>query len=495
MALRMTKTDFQNYRVCPAYGWTAQHRPHDLPPATDPMEQWRARFGNEVDALAREILPGGVLIDALDMDVAVEQTLNAIERGVTRIYQGTFITDEGFLARADILDLRRDGWTLIEVKSSSVGEDGKVDRDHLWDAAFQREVIERVGLPVARVVLLLLNKGYVRGATLDVSHLLVEVDVTDKVQALAADLHVEMGAHHAALHQEAPPACQCARKTKGNWCPVRTAAVDPRGTIYEIPWIRAKQVEAFLDRGWMWLEDVDDTSLLNDQMLAGFENLLLTEEHIDLPQLRAFLEGISYPVHFLDYETVVMPIPRFRNVRPNAQDPFQFSLHVEEIDTAWHVEFLHEDPTLAHAPRWLAALQRVIGNMGSVVVWNASFERSRNREMAERYPEYATFLLGLNDRMIDLMDVVTKRMYVSPAFRGSASLKVVQPVLAPALDYSDLWVGDGSGAQAAWLEAMLPETTHARRNTLLSALRTYCGYDTEVMVVIWKRLREIAGLR
>ena len=43
--------------------------------------------------------------------------------------------------------------------------------------------------------------------------------------------------------------------------------------------------------------------------------------------------------------------------------------------------------------------------------------------------------------------------------------------------------------------AGLPETTHARRNTLFSALRTYCGYDTEVMVVIWKRLREIAGLR
>ena len=494
MAQRLTKTDFQNYRVCPAFGWTAQHRPQDLPLTSDPMEVWRARLGEQVDALAREFFPNGVLIDVIDMDDAVEQTLTAIERGARRIYQATFITDDGLLARTDILDHRQDGWTLIEVKSAGHVPDSKVGSEYLWDAAFQRAVIERVGLPVSHVSLLLLNKEYVRGSALAVGDLMVEVDVTEHVDHLADDLREAMRTHDGQMRESEPPACGCERKSKGNWCPIRKEVVDPKGTIYEIPYITGKQIAEFLDRGWINLADVTETSSLNQRMRAGLRLLLLTEDIVDAPRLREFLEAISYPVHFLDYETILLPIPRFRNGRPNAQEPFQFSLHVEDVDTSWHVEFLHDDPDSAYEPRWLAALQRTVGNLGSVVVWNATFERTRNLELAERYPEYATFLKSLNERMVDLMDVVTKEMYVSPRFRGSASLKMVQPVLAPELPYTELWVGDGVHAQAAWLDAMQPETSREQRAKLLGALRTYCGYDTEVMVVIWKRLREIAGI-
>ena len=495
MALRMTKTDFQNYRVCPAYGWTAQHCPQDVPPVSDPMRPWYTRFGDHVDALAQECFPGGMSIDAIDVDDAVEQTLNAIERGVRRIYQATFITDDGLLARADILDHRQDGWTLIEVKSGGHRPDDKDNTKYLWDAAFQREVIERVGLPVSHVSLLLINKEYVRGSTLVVEELMVEIEVTNQVDQLVDDLRNAIRIFSDQMLQPEQPSCECERKSKRNWCPIRTSIVDPKGTIYEIPYISGRQIEEFLDRGWTRLEQIEDLTPLNSRMVTGYRNLMLTETLIDVGILRTFLGSLNYPIHFIDYETIQFPVPIHRGSRPNTQEPFQFSLHVEDVDTSWHVEFLHDDPGTAHEPRWLAALQRSLGDLGSVVVWNAEFEAPRNRELADRHPEYATLLLGMNERMVDLMDVVTKGMYVSPHFRGTAKLKNVQPILAPEYSYAELLVRDGLEAQAAWLEAMQPETTREQRAKLLGALRTYCGYDTEVMVVIWKRLREIAGLR
>jgi hypothetical protein len=45
-------------------------------------------------------------------------------------------------------------------------------------------------------------------------------------------------------------------------------------------------------------------------------------------------------------------------------------------------------------------------------VWNKTFEAGRNKEMAELYPEFAEFLLGLNQRIYDLADIFKQCLYV-----------------------------------------------------------------------------------
>ena len=88
-------------------------------------------------------------------------------------------------------------------------------------------------------------------------------------------------------------------------------------------------------------------------------------------------------------------------------------------------------------------MQEDIGPAGSIVSWHKSFEETRNRELAERYPNKADFLNDLNDRMVDLEDVF-KSDYVDARFDGSTSIKKVLPVVCPHLDYKELVVQDGA---------------------------------------------------
>lgn len=72
---------------------------------------------------------------------------------------------------------------------------------------------------------------------------------------------------------------------------------------------------------------------------------------------------------------------------------------------------------------------------------------------------------------------------------GSYSIKNVQPVLAPHLDYEALGdVKDGLSAQFAYLEAVSANCTEARRAELKKKLEDHCALDTLSMVEVARRL-------
>ena len=48
---------------------------------------------------------------------------------------------------------------------------------------------------------------------------------------------------------------------------------------------------------------------------------------LDPRRLKAFLEGIRFPVFFFDIETVQMPVPRWSETRPYEFVPFQYVSH------------------------------------------------------------------------------------------------------------------------------------------------------------------------
>jgi hypothetical protein len=134
-----------------------------------------------------------------------------------------------------------------------------------------------------------------------------------------------------------------------------------------------------------------------------------------------------------------------------------------------------------------------IGESGSVIVWNQSFEATRNKDMAARYPEYAEMLLGINTRMYDLMKIFSQGHYVHPDFHGSASIKAVLPVLVGDISYQDLAIGKGDEAMAAWVEIMRGVLTEEQVEQTKQDLLKYCEQDTMAMVRNWEFLEEMVG--
>ncbi len=139
-------------------------------------------------------------------------------------------------------------------------------------------------------------------------------------------------------------------------------------------------------------------------------------------------------------------------------------------------------------PALLKRLREDIGDVGSLVVWYAPFEKSRNTEMAETYPEHAEFLEGLNARVVDLMKPFADEVINDPAFKGSASIKAVLPAFLPELSYDDLDIKEGASASRLWKDVTLTEPDDPAREKVYSDLVAYCTRDTWAMVAIHQEL-------
>ena len=50
-------------------------------------------------------------------------------------------------------------------------------------------------------------------------------------------------------------------------------------------------------------------------------------DYINAEKIRRFLAEFSYPLYFLDFETIYPAEPLFDGVRPYQQIPFMYSLH------------------------------------------------------------------------------------------------------------------------------------------------------------------------
>jgi hypothetical protein len=203
------------------------------------------------------------------------------------------------------------------------------------------------------------------------------------------------------------------------------------------------------------------------------------------------------PCYFLDYETVQTPVPLFRDTWPYQQVPFQYSVHVlDEADVVYHREFLWVERGENPIPSLAKALRRDIGDEGSVLVWHKGFEGKRNEEMATAVPHLADFLLGLNQRMVDLMESVSQGMWIHPDFGGSTSIKKVLPVVAPDLAYDSLEIGGGALATLRWKQCVVDELPPdgIDPEQTFTHLRDYCRHDTLAMVRIWEYLSRLANI-
>jgi hypothetical protein len=210
---------------------------------------------------------------------------------------------------------------------------------------------------------------------------------------------------------------------------------------------------------------------------------------IDTAAIRERVSELEFPIYFFDLETFSPAIPRFEGLRPYDSLCFQFSCHVlGEDEKVEHFEFLEqgsEDPRIP----FVNALLKVIGWQGSVVVYNASFERARLNELAQFFPEYEPDLKHIIHRLWDQL-VIFKHWYLDPRFGGSNSIKRVLPVLVPQLSYSELKIQQGDEASWKWAE-MIELLPGPEKDRIAQELLEYCKMDTLAMLEIHKMISQV----
>ena len=480
----LSKTNYILWRECAKNAWLKIHKPeiYFASELTD-FEKQIIETGNEVDELARNILPNAE-------------------------YQKKFEID-GFLAITDIFVEDKVGVHVYEVKATN-----EIDKKtHYHDLAFQVSVIEKSGLKVQSANLIHLNAEYMRAGELDLKELFTIENVTDLIREMLPEVEKEMQIAKDYLAGESEPKgpCSCIYKGRSNHCSTFSYSNPnvPNYSVHDLARIglSKKKLTELIDSGILHPHELPESTELSDIQKNQIWTLVNDRTILSKEAIGEELESLEFPLYFLDYETFPAAIPRFSGYSPYQQIPFQYSLHVlTSLDAEpEHYDFLYteqNDPSESFAK----SLMGHIGPKGSVIVWHKSFECNRNKEIGERVPGSKKFFEEVNARTYDLEDIFKKQHYVHKDFKGSSSIKKILPVLAPTLSYSELEIKEGGTAAESWNRIISTQgrtlSTDSQGSTLDSGpaldtgkiaqnLREYCKLDTYAMYAVWRELHKL----
>jgi len=499
----LSKSSFKKFQQCNAYFWFSINRPYVLQEKElSDFEKALAEQGKKVEQQFYKLFPDLKIVSTKGSQ-SINETKALLQQGAYYIAQAAIEANQ-FFAQADLVHFKEDNHIdLYEVKSSSsmqnIGMEDSTQapskEEHETDMAFQYEVATLAGYTVDNTFLVELNKTYTRQGEIALSQLFTRNNVTANVLKLLPEIRESM--HQALTYSsitEAPTTCGCKYKSRKKQCPA-FSYLHPELTgysYYDLPRIHESRIREFVDQGITRIEDIPAKNKLSDNQRDHVVCWNENREIIHRDEIERIFNGFQFPLYFLDYETYAPAIPVFEGTRPYQHIPFQYSLHIlhENVGEAEHKEYLHSDssnPILAIT----AQLRSDIGDTGTVIVWHSTFESGRNKELAAAVPSLSGFLLGLNNRMFDLKDIIAKRMYVHKDFRGSASIKKVLPVLVPELSYSSLAINDGGKATSEWGRMAFELTDETEKETIRQQLLEYCKLDTLAMVEIYRKIKDL----
>ncbi len=469
----------------------------DLKPPVSEQQQALFDTGHELGRLAQQVFPGG--LDASKdaegkLSVWIERTRRWIEQGETTIYEASFSITGGYAA-LDILHHQDGERWAIEVKSS-----GSVKDYHLTDAAYQYFVMNRAGFRPDKVFLMHLNTRYVKKGPIDPTELLRLEDITAMVLERQSAIEQKSTSLLAMLELGSEPIREIGKHCKDPFtCDYlgHCRGKLPDQHVFELYNARGKDLLLF-QQGIDALSDIPEDFRLTNRQQIQVSAVRAQLPHIDEKAINGFLMELEAPLYFFDFETINATIPLLDGTSPFQQVPFQYSLHVTDLhgNILEHKAFLAEpedftDPGAIDPRRSLLDhLKKDIGTTGTIVAYNATFETTVLKRLAVDFPEEQEFLNTLKPRFKDLLVPFRKGWYYLPVMGKSASIKDVLPAIAPAFSYDGLPINNGGDASKTY-QTLILGGLKKERTAIRTALLDYCQRDTEGMVVIYRKLKEL----
>ena len=493
-----SKSKYTSFIQCPKMLWLKTYHPELA--EEDPAAQDRMTKGNVVGDLAMGLFGDYEEMTALDkngkidLGKMIENTADAIKRGVENICEASFSHD-GLYCAVDILRKEKDGYAIYEVKSST-----EPKYIYIVDISYQKYVLEKCGVKVTGTYVVNIDSDYLFDGTLDIQKLFKITDVSALVEQEYGIHHIEAELDYAkrTLESKDEPdldlsvGCQnpypCAF---WKYCSRHI----PTPSVFDIYRMSFTKALELYKQGITDVKDVLASAKLNALQKQQIDYILNDKPaYVDKDGIKSFLNGLSYPLYFLDFETMQLVIPEYPNSHPYQQITFQYSLHYIESENGElkHKEFLGvsgEDPRRDLAEQLVADIPK----NACVLAYNRGFERGRIKELSKLFPDLAGRLMKIHANIQDLIDPFHHGHYYNKAIGNSFSIKSVLPAMFPddpELDYHNL-EGVHNGGEAMTLYPLIKDMPPAEQEIARRNLLKYCELDTYAMVKIWQKLKEL----
>jgi len=482
----LTKSKYIIGIQCHKWLWIEVNDKSRIPPP-DKVTENNFKTGDIIGELAKKLFPKGIDISTEDFKENIKQTQELIkERKV--LFEPSFLTDNLY-SRGDILvPVGEDEWDIIEVKSGT-----KVKDLNIHDVSFQKYVYEKAGLKIRKCFLMHLNSEYVKMGVIEPNELFIQAEITQEVNSFEGLKERIKEMFEVINSKECPEfhVDDLATIKYDNIAKDEFLESLPEENVFQLYYGGVKSRNLYKD-GIIKIKDIPENQKLTDNQEIQKQCATTGKVNVNKEKLKNFIDGLNYPLYYLDFETILPAIPKFDKTKPYQQVPFQYSLHIVEKPNAKpkHISFL-ADGIDNPIPKFLQSLKENLGDKGDIIVYNESFEKKRLEEGADLFPEFED-LVEKNwlPRIKDLLIPFRKFDYYDPKQKGSASIKNVLPVMSD-LSYDDLLIGNGMSASLEYERVTFGDVSEEEKKKVREALEKYCCLDTLAEVEIVERLEKI----
>lgn len=387
----------------------------------------------------------------------------------------------------DILVRIGNEWFGYEVKSSV-----KISNVYLLDAALQYYVLKRAGIMLADISIVTINTDYVFDGKLDVHSLFKFTSVKancekqeDFIASKSDELKnvvelkdipfIEIGAHC-----NSPYPCDF----KGTcWKHV------PFPSVFNLSAVPQDLMMGWYGSGILRVDDIPEKDKLPNNIRIQIDSLLQNTSRVLHEEIRSYLAAVDFPCFFLDIESIMPAIPRFKGTTPYHLIPFLFCVYKQESQREEAIPYIFiGEANTDWREDFIKHLIVSTEGDGKILVYDVSSERKIINQLIKDFPFYTRQLEAMRERLFCLRVPFEKMWYYHPKMYGSHTLKSVLPVLCPEMNHNQLTINSGIKAINAFEE--LNKTTDIFKIAELHDLLTeYCKYDTLALVKI------LAGLQ
>ena len=474
---------------CPKMLWLKKYG--NIPASSD--NQAIFDNGNKLGDLAMGLLGDFVEVPyAENKREMVASTEAFLDAGEKVICEASFIYENLFCS-LDILHVRGNmSVDFYEVKSSS-----QIKDVYMQDCAYQLLVLTKLGYDVNNVYLVNVDTSYVRQGELDIHKLFSIHDVTSVVYSMQKETAENIARLKTYMSMPSEPdidlhlGCFSPYECDyWNYC----ASNLPEPSVFDLCRMNKDKMLSLYYEGKVNYRDLAGEKLTDTQSLQVSSYLTGTGQ-INRKEISRFMDRLSYPLYFLDFESFQPAVPPYDGTWPYMQIPFQYSLHW--IDSPSDSSPKHTG-LIAEAgkdPRRAVAESLCINIPDNVCVtaYYMSYEKGRLKELAQLFPDLCTHLMSIHDNIVDLEIPFSRRWYYLPAMNGSASIKKVLPALYPddpELNYDNLPGDVRHGDQASAVYSAMAGMSRDEYERCYEDLWNYCKLDTYAMYKVWQKLYE-----
>ena len=488
----LNKSDYLIGLKCLKSLWIEKNQKEKIREKSSTFGEILKEEGEEIEKMARRYFKS----PSIDITKKCSPNKNSLSKQIkystdcltknSILFRPKFAT-ENLTSKIDILKPFKDKtFELIEVTSST-----NIKSEHIDSVAFQYFVCRKAGVDVCKCHLLYPNKEYTLQEKLNLEKFLRLKEITQKVLEKQNEVKLNTQKFTKIISSEEFEDI-CLNKRKCHHKNIITPKISEY-ELYTLTRITEKKLKKLQDENIQSLKNINSShSLLTDAQKIQLKALHSPKKYyINSDPINNILKKLTYPLYFMDFETIFSAIPIYFKTKPYQHIPFQFSLHIQTTKNSnlLHKEFLatsKKDPRQDFLKNLLKLTQQ---DRGSIIVYYEAFEKKILRDLAKNFPEFKKQINSLLERIFDLHKIFSGFHYYHSKQKGSTSIKEVFPILCPEFSYSHLTISNGAECVVSFKKLIQNELIKEEREELIKDLKEYCKLDTLAMVKILEKTK------